>query len=286
MLFDLQSPGRRRVIKVVYATLAVLFFVGFVGFGVGNNVGGGGILDAITGGGGGGDDNPFEDEINSAEEKIQTNPKDEKAYLDLIQARIATAGTKADVDEDTGQAVPNSDAGDEAAKAVDAWNRYVKVAKKPDPATAGQIANQYFLAQGIVVVQGGQLAVAFGQPTVFDAQSAAKGAASAQAILAADQPGQNTLATLSLYAHYAGDTAQAQQAEQKALALTKSPDEKKQLEKLFAAYAQIGETLDKAVKKANKEQAAGGGTAGGAGLESIGGGLSGGGGSGTGIVAP
>ena len=287
MLFDLQSPGRRRVIKVVYATLAVLFFVGFVGFGVGTEFGGGGIADIITGGGSDAEDNPFEDEINAAEEKLQANPKDQAALLELTKAHVATAGTKADVDEETGTAVPNSEAGEEAAKAVDAWARYVKVAKNPDPATAGQIANQYFLADGIVLAPdaSGRLAVAFGSPTVFDAQAAAKGAADAQAILAADQPGQNTLGTLVLYLYYAGDTAGAQRAEQQALAQAKG-GERKNLEKIFINYAALGSQLQKAADEAKKQQAAGGGASGGAGLEDFGGGLQGGGGSGTGIVAP
>ncbi len=288
MLFDLQSPGRRRVLKVVYATLAVLFFVGFVGFGVGSEVGGGGIADIFSGGGGDAEDNPFEDEISSAEEALQTNPKDQQALLALSKAHVATAATKGDVDEESGVTVPNSEAGEEAAKAVDAWARYAAVAKKPDPATAGQIANAYFLAQGIVLAPdaSGQLAVAFGSPTVFDAQSAAKGASDAQAILAADQPSQNTLGTLALFRHYAGDTAGAQQAEQQALATVKSAGEQKQLQQVFDAYAQLGTLLQQQIDKAKKEQAAGGGEAAGGSLEDFGGGLQGGGGGGTGIVAP
>ena len=36
MLFDLRSGGRRRTIKFVYGGLALLMFVGFVGFGIGS----------------------------------------------------------------------------------------------------------------------------------------------------------------------------------------------------------------------------------------------------------
>jgi hypothetical protein len=277
------------VLKVVYGALAILFFVGFVGFGVGSEVGGGGIADIFGAGGGDAEDNPFEDEISAAEETLQTNPKDQQALLTLTKAHVATAGTKGDVDEESGVTVPNSEAGEEAAKAVDSWTRYVAVAKKPDPAVAGQIANAYFLAQGIVLAPdaSGRLAVAFGSPTVFDAQSAAKGASEAQAILAADQPGQNTLSTLALFHYYAGDAAAAQQAQQQALGTVKSPGEKKQLEKVFDVYAQLGSLLQKQIAKAKKEQAAGGGgAAAGGSLEDFGGGLQGGGGSGTGIVAP
>jgi len=104
--------------------------------------------------------------------------------------------------------------------------------------------------------------------------------------LAVDQPGQNTLSTLALFHYYAGDPAAAQQAEQQALAQVKSPAEKKQLEKIFDAYAQLGSLIEKGIEKAKKEQAAGGGGASGASLEDFGGGLQGGGGSGTGIIAP
>ena len=58
MLFDLRSGGRRRTVKTVYLGLALLMFVGFVGFGIGSSGLGGGIGDAITGNGsaGGGDE--------------------------------------------------------------------------------------------------------------------------------------------------------------------------------------------------------------------------------------
>jgi hypothetical protein len=273
------------VLKIVYGALAVLFFVGFVGFGVGSDVGGGGIAD-IFGGGGGSDDNPFEDEISSAEEKLQTNPQDPVALLELTQAHLGSASQQADVDEETGVSVPNSEAGEEAAQAVDAWTRYVAVAKKPDPATAGQVANAYFLTNGIVLSPdaSGRLAVAFGSPTVFDAQAAAKNAAAAQAILAADQPSQNTYGTLALFLNYAGDTAGAQAAAQKALAEV-SPAERKQLQKVFDNYEQLGAFLTKNAAKAKKQQGAAGGATGGGSLEDIGGGLSGG-GLGGGLSAP
>jgi len=47
MLFDLRGSGRRRVIKVVYLTLALLLGGGLVLFGIGGDVSGG-LVDAIT----------------------------------------------------------------------------------------------------------------------------------------------------------------------------------------------------------------------------------------------
>ncbi len=50
MLFDLRGRGRRRTVKIVYITLALLMGGGLVLFGIGG--GGamqGGLVDAITG---------------------------------------------------------------------------------------------------------------------------------------------------------------------------------------------------------------------------------------------
>jgi hypothetical protein len=47
MLFDVRGRGRRRVVRVVYIGLALLFLLGFVGLGVGS-FGGGGILSSLS----------------------------------------------------------------------------------------------------------------------------------------------------------------------------------------------------------------------------------------------
>ena len=75
MLFDLSSPGRKNVIRVVYGVLALLFPVGFVGFGIGGELGGGGLFDSLSGGGGDGvTAEQFEQQIEDAEAALETNP--------------------------------------------------------------------------------------------------------------------------------------------------------------------------------------------------------------------
>ena len=49
MLFDLRGRGRRRTVKVVYVTLALLMGGGLVLFGIGGDGAAGGLVDAITG---------------------------------------------------------------------------------------------------------------------------------------------------------------------------------------------------------------------------------------------
>ena len=48
MLFDIGSGRKKRVVQVIYAMLALLFLVGFVGFGIGGEIGSGGIADIFT----------------------------------------------------------------------------------------------------------------------------------------------------------------------------------------------------------------------------------------------
>ena len=48
MLFDLRGRGRRRTVQVIYLGLALIFLLGFVGFGVGVGGGGGGLINALT----------------------------------------------------------------------------------------------------------------------------------------------------------------------------------------------------------------------------------------------
>lgn len=275
MLFDLQSPGRRRVIKVAYSILAVLFVVGFVGFGVGSDAGVGGIADIFGGGGGGSTDNPFQDDIDAAEERLQQNPQDQVALLELARAHVNGATQAVEIDEETGASIPTPEAGDRSSEAVDAWQRYIETKPaKPDPAVAGQIATAYLLSEGIVVAPdgSGRPAVAFGSPTILDAQSAAQGAAQAQAILAEAQPSQNTYGTLALYRYYAGEIAAAQSAVQQALGEVPA-GQRAELQRTFDAYAAIGQALRKEAARAQKaEQAAGAES-----LEDFGGGLGGGG---------
>ena len=69
MLFDLRGK-RKRAVQVVYASLAVIFLVGFVGFSIGSGNAPGGLLDAIglggNGGSGGSLSTQFDSQINSA----------------------------------------------------------------------------------------------------------------------------------------------------------------------------------------------------------------------------
>lgn len=261
MLFDLQSPGRRRVIKVVYSVLAALLFVGLVGFGIGSSAAGGGLSDIFSGGGGSADTG-FESEISDAENKVETNPKDAQAQLDLVTLNLQAGNAQLDVDESTGQTVLTSDAEDSFNKAADAWDAYLKLKPaKPDSGAALQIAGTFFL-------------LAQNSTSAADARAQVQAAADAQQVAVDVNPSRGNLGNLAPYLYFAGDFAKADQVAAQAVA--KAPkDEQAQLQKQFDAIKKQGEAFETQVKKEQKQ----GSSAGSNPLESSGGALGGGAGS-------
>ena len=104
MLFDLRGSGRRRVVKIVYLTLAFLMGGGLVLFGIGG--GGalsGGLVDAITESDGGSGDGS--DRFREAEEKAtaaaRANPSDAALWAALARARFNLASVGENIDQST-----------------------------------------------------------------------------------------------------------------------------------------------------------------------------------------
>ncbi len=101
MLFDLRSPGRRNVIKVVYVTLAILMGGGLVLFGIGGELPGGAV-DAITGSGGGDDGG---DRFRAREERAlaatRADARDAAAWGELARARFQLASVGENFDPET-----------------------------------------------------------------------------------------------------------------------------------------------------------------------------------------
>ena len=149
MLFDLQSPRRKRVVQVVFGALAVLFAVSFVFLGIGTGISGS-PLEAI---GIGGADDPaeqFQDQIDDQEAKVDANPADKAALIELINLRYQAANQKYELDEETGATSLTPEAEEELERAADTWDQYLKAAGKQPDSSAGLIAVQVFsaLAQG------------------------------------------------------------------------------------------------------------------------------------------
>jgi hypothetical protein len=201
MLFDLRGSGRRRVIKVVYITLAFLMGGGLVLFGIGG--GGalpGGLVDAITQGGTGGDDTSdrLREQEQTATARARANPDNAALWAEVARARFNLANTGENIDQNAGT---YTDAGAEQLReAGRAWEEHLKLAgKNPDSRVASLMVQAY---AGI-----GEL----------------DKATQAQEIIAEDRDSAGAYATLATLAYQAGQIRKGDLATDKALELTE-PD--------------------------------------------------------------
>jgi hypothetical protein len=209
MLFDLRSSGRRRVIKVVYVTLAFLMGGGLVLFGIGG--GGalsGGLVDAITESDGGGDGS---DRLVDAERKAtaaaRAKPTDAALWAAAARARFNLAGASADLS--------NGEYTEEGARQLEAatraWEEHLELAEdKPDSRVASLMVQAYS---------------ALGE---FDK------AAVAQEVIALDRESAGAYTQLALLAYQANQLRKGDLARDKALELTE-PDMRESLKGQLAS---------------------------------------------------
>jgi hypothetical protein len=277
VLFDLQSPGRRRAIRIIYGLLAAVMFVGFVGFGIGTS--GSGPLADLFGNGGGSASSAFDDDIKAQEQALAANPKDTNAMAQLVQLHYSAGNQAVD---DNGQLT--SDGEQELLEGADAWNRYVKATKGEVAQGPALLALQTFDRLGTTSFQKAR-----GDTTSSEAATDAgaavdnwKSAAEVQQMLIdrKPKPTPSDSQRLVFYLYLSGQTAEGDQV------LAQSGANSQDLEKQLAPYKQLGQQLQSAIKQLQKQQKQqGGGSPGGGGggsnpLGGIGGsgGLSGGGG--------
>jgi hypothetical protein len=216
MLFDLRGRGRRRTIKVVYITLALLMGGGLVLFGIGG--GGamqGGLVDAITGSSGGDTGGErLEQRERDALRATQVRPKDAAAWAELARVRVQTAGIGDNFDPNTSAYTETGKA--KLASAAQAWDKYLALdPAKPDDRVASLMVR------------------AFDQTGLNRPADAAK----AQEIITEARPGATTFATLAIYAYQAGQTRKGDLATKRALDLA-DKDERNVLKSQLEAAKQ------------------------------------------------
>lgn len=132
MLFDLESPGRKNVVRVVFGLLAAFMVVGLVAFGVGSGLPG--IL------GGDGASLGSSDDIKKYEKAVKENPKDYKAQASLISARV----DKAIKDQPADETVLNEKVKASLEQAKTEWTAYIKnVPGTPDARAASAMATAF-----------------------------------------------------------------------------------------------------------------------------------------------
>jgi hypothetical protein len=215
MLFDLRGAGRRKTIKTVYLTLAVLMGGGLVLFGIGGDVSGG-LVDAITerdattAAGTG----TFRERAERAEAKARANPKDTAAWAAAARARFqyANAGEFFDQQQST-----FTDAGKaELQRASQSWERYLALDPKQADDSVASLMVQAYSTAGL--------------------NDPAK-AVRAQEIITETRATDRTFASLAVFAYQAGQTRKGDLARQRALDLAEK-DERNTLKSQIDAAKQ------------------------------------------------
>jgi hypothetical protein len=216
MLFDLRSAGRRRTVKGVYLGLALLMFVGFVGFSVGSSGLSGGIVDAITGSNGGGTDNSgqerLEANVRTADAKAKAAATNPVAWRDLAQARLRLANVGDNYD--SAQNVYTAAGKRQLTAASTAWDKYLALKPStPDESVARQMIQAY---------------IQIDQPDK---------AVSTQEVLTQIDPTQQTFSNLAILAYQAGNLRKGDLAAGKAVDMAPK-DQQKDLKASLDQYKQ------------------------------------------------
>jgi hypothetical protein len=221
MLFDLRGRGRRRMVQVIYVTLALLMGGGLVLFGIGGNTSGG-LVDAINGSSGStsSGDAVFKKRLKVYEQRARANPNDAANWSNLAKLHFQQAGTGADYNA-TVQAYTAKGLA-ELRQASSAWQRHLAVAgAKPDPNTAS------------LMVQ------AYGQAGLKQYPDAVK---ALEVFIGARTATPQLYAQLAILAAGAKQDRKSQLSEQKAVALTPKKDRKNFQAQIDLAKSQLTAT--------------------------------------------
>jgi len=228
MLFDLRGTGRRRTVKIVYVTLAILMGGGLVLFGIGGSGAlSGGLLDAITESSGTADDNT--ERLVTEEQRAAAAARRDPTgatWAAVARARYNLANAGDNFDQATGT---YTDAGAEQLRAAGrAWEESLELAgENPDPRVASLMVQAY--------------------AAVGDLDKATL----AQEVIAEDRNSAGAYATLAQVAYEAGQTRKGDLAADKALELT-DPDMREALKGQLdqAKQASVQQALQEATQNA------------------------------------
>jgi hypothetical protein len=263
VLFDLQSPRRRRVVRVTFGALAIVFALSFVLLGVGTGGSGFSISDLFGNGGGGSSSSAFDDDIKAAQQKLAVNPNDTTALASLVQFQYSAANANVD-----SNGAPTGEGEQHLQQAADAWNKYVKLnTGNLNPSTAVYALNTFDLLARLSFAKArSDTSTSDALTDITAAVDSWKTAGQAQQVLIDAQPNKataNTYANVAQYLYLAGDTkggdeALAKAKQQKGADTSTIDTQLKQIQ-------QLGQQLQAAIKQLTNQQSqsAGGGATGG-----------------------
>ena len=243
MLFDLRGGHRGKMVKVVYAVLAIL-----MGASLFLTVGPVSISRLFEDGGGGGNAaEPYEEQAERIEVRLKKEPANPDLLLSLTRAQINAGNANVTV-EANGARQLSTDAVQAYQEADQSWSEYLKATKEPNPGLAQLVAP--------MMVTLAETATSYPQA---DQRIAA--AAEAQKIVAEQRPSVNALTTLAFYTYFTGNTKAANKARAEAKQLAKTKSEREAIDKQLDEFEKNATTYIAAKEKAEREQKKAGGSA-------------------------
>ena len=241
MLFDLGSGKKKRFIQFIYAGLALLFLVGFVGFGIGGEIGQGGIADIFTDDSGDIERSQFSEDADELEKQLEEQPRNKELLIQLISTRYSAGQALLQTDEETGLPVVPDEAEEEYEQAADAWERYLALNPQPVSSSAATFAVQAFS----VLAQNAS--------SETDADNNWAAAADAQDQLVKVRPTVGNFSNLAFYSYASLDFQRGDQAAKKAAELAANPGARKRIERQLASYRQQAKAYE-AQRQQQEEQ--------------------------------
>jgi hypothetical protein len=236
MLFDLRGK-RRNVVKVVYATLAVL-----MGLSLFLVIGGFNIAELFSSSGSSEAAEAYEDQIERIEVKLKKDPQDPELLTALTRANVNAGNANVTV-EDNGQQSFNLQAVNHYEQAYQTWSEYLKATDEPSPGLA--------ILMSPTLLQLAEFARSYAQ-----AESRIKAAADAQRIVADQRPSVNAFTTLAYYTFFTGDFKAAEKAQAEAKKLAGGKAERDAIDKQLGEVKTRAEKYLKEKKKIEQQEKA------------------------------
>lgn len=242
MLFDLRGGHRGKMVKVVYAVLAVL-----MGASLFLTVGPVNIGEIF--GAGGGDVNaaePYEEQAERIEVRLKKEPSNPDLLLSLTRAQINAGNAGVTIEPNEARAY-SPEAVQAYQEADQSWSEYLKATKEPSSSLAQLVAP--------MMITLAEFSTSYPQ-----ADQRIEAAADAQKIVAEGRPSVNSLSTLAFYTYFTGNFKAAEKARAEAKQLAKAKTERDEIDKALDEYKKNASKYVVAKEKAEKEQKAAGGS--------------------------
>lgn len=229
MLFDLKSGRRRNVVKVVYATLAVL-----MGLSLFLVIGGLNIAELFNNTGGGDIAGQYEDDAERIEAKLRKTPEDPALLLNLTRARTNAANSLYDVGPQE-ERLMTPEAQQQLQLAADAWEKYLDSTNEP-AATGAQLMAPTFIT------------LAENSRNNVESNEYLETAVEAAAIAADRRPNLNSLSIFAFYTALLDEKDKAERIADRARKYTTTKFASQSLDKEVDRFAEIGKNFQAAVR--------------------------------------